>query len=56
VLKLNRTDFDKATGQTKPGKDDFIILYCMKGIRSAIAAKEFEAAGYNNVHNYKGGV
>ena len=54
VLKLDPMDFDKETGQSKPRKNDFIILYCMKGVRSAIAAEQFEAQGYTNVHDYKG--
>ncbi|HEY9176857.1 MAG TPA: rhodanese-like domain-containing protein [Flavipsychrobacter sp.] len=37
-------------------KDETLVVYCEKGIRSAIAIQRLEALGYNNLMNLEGGM
>lgn len=37
-------------------KNEEYIVYCEKGVRSAIAIQRLEALGYNNLHNLEGGM
>ncbi len=37
-------------------KDEDVVLYCEKGIRSTIAIQRMETAGYNNLYNLSGGM
>ena len=55
AFDLNPNQFQQQFQLTKPSKDDKIILYCMRGNRSADAANQLEALGYNNVFNYSDG-
>ncbi len=45
MLHKNTLDREKPT-----------IIYCEKGIRSAIAIQRLEASGYNNLINLEGGM
>ena len=55
ALELSRSQFEETFGAPKPEKDDELVFYCMAGVRSELAAKEFIKAGYTNVANYQGG-
>lgn len=43
------------TGLYKPAKEDKIILYCLKGQRSALATTALHSLGYKNVLLLEGG-
>jgi rhodanese-related sulfurtransferase len=36
--------------------DNTVIVYCEKGIRSAIVIERLEGMGYNNLYNLSGGM
>ena len=55
ALQLSQSQFEETFGAPKPEKDDELVFYCMAGVRSELAAKEFIKAGYTNVANYQGG-
>jgi rhodanese-related sulfurtransferase len=44
------------TRRNEINKDKPVVLYCEKGIRSAIAIQRLEAMGYENLYNLTGGV
>lgn len=56
-LEFNIADpkFWEQTGLYEPAKDDRIILYCLKGQRSSLAAVALKQLGYNNVFVIEGG-
>ena len=37
-------------------KDEDVVMYCEKGIRSTIAIQRLSAMGYNNLYNLTGGM
>lgn len=47
-------DLAAAIGQLP--KDQPVVVYCEKGIRSVIAVQRLEAYGYNNLYNLNGGM
>ena len=47
--------FWETTGLYEPGKDEPIILYCLKGQRSTLAAESLKKLGYKNVYVIEGG-
>ena len=51
VEEINR----KITNMVKD-KNQIIIVYCLKGIRSVAAYDMLKRLGYNNVYNIQGGI
>ena len=39
-----------------PDKNQIIIVYCLKGIRSEAAVDMLKRLGYNNIYNIQGGI
>ncbi|MDP2422718.1 MAG: rhodanese-like domain-containing protein [Bacteroidales bacterium] len=56
-LEFNISDsiFWDQTGLYKPEKGEKIILYCLKGQRSTLAAESLKKLGYNNAFVLSGG-
>lgn len=52
--ELSEKDFEATYGFDKPKQDVKIIPYCLKGVRSAMAAAHLSAIGYTNIENYLG--
>ncbi|KAG7096202.1 hypothetical protein E1B28_003653 [Marasmius oreades] len=53
-LKYSLQDFQQKYGIPKPEKDQEVVFYCKKGLRSTMASEIAVRAGYTNVVNYKG--
>ncbi|EIE90929.1 hypothetical protein RO3G_15640 [Rhizopus delemar RA 99-880] len=51
---LSEKDFEENYGFEKPRKDEKMVTYCLKGIRSTSAADYLSKRGYKNVENYFG--
>jgi rhodanese-related sulfurtransferase len=56
-LEFSITDstFWDNTGLYQPAKDEIVILYCLKGQRSALAAQSLKQLGFKNVYILKDG-
>ena len=37
-------------------KNEFIVVYCLSGIRSVAACDMLKRLGYNNIYNIEGGI
>lgn len=57
VLEFSIADevFWNETGLYQPQPEERIVLYCLKGQRSALAAESLKKLGYNNVYVLEGG-
>jgi len=54
-FNIGDPDFWESTGLYEPEKDERIILYCLKGQRSTLAAASIMKLGYRNVYVLDGG-
>lgn len=54
-FNIDDPEFWDAAGLYKPEKDEHIILYCLKGQRSTLAAAAIRKLGYKNVQVLDGG-
>ncbi|KAI9264424.1 Rhodanese-like domain-containing protein [Sporodiniella umbellata] len=52
--KLSNEDFKETYGFDKPSHDVKMIPYCLKGVRSALAAEHLSSIGFTNIENYVG--
>merc|ERR1712130_4523 len=56
MAALNEKNFELLYDMKKPTKDQKVIFYCMKGVRSKTAGKLWESqTGATNVFHYAGG-
>ncbi|KAF9256084.1 Rhodanese-like protein [Marasmius fiardii PR-910] len=53
-LKQTPEAFKEKFGIPKPERDQEVVFYCKKGLRSTMASEIAVRAGYTNVVNYKG--
>lgn len=54
-FSIEDTEYWDGVGLYEPEKDERIILYCLKGQRSTLAAESIKKLGYKNVHVLDGG-
>lgn len=54
ALDMDESDFLRAYGFRKPGKDQKMIFYCKAGVRAGSAAGLAKDKGWKNVRNYPG--
>lgn len=54
-FNIGNPEFWDATGLYEPEKDELIILYCLRGQRSILAAEALHRLGYTNVRVLKEG-
>jgi rhodanese-related sulfurtransferase len=54
AFELDQDTFKQQYSFDKPVQQQFIIVYCQSGRRSAMAATQLVEKGYSNVVNYKG--